>query len=150
MTEIDLTPRPPSEPVRRRRRLGPSVVLAGVLVAGGFVIWQFLSQSTLFFCNADQVGVTKECSPPKRFRLQGTVVADSVQKGSPLRFDVEFANKIIPVTYQGDPGGVFCEGVPVVVEGRYANGVFDGDRILVKHTEQYKAEQPGRVRDCGI
>jgi cytochrome c-type biogenesis protein CcmE len=27
------------------------------------------------------------------------------------------------------------------------DGTFAGDRVLVKHTEQYRAENPGRVPD---
>jgi cytochrome c-type biogenesis protein CcmE len=85
-------------------------------------------------------------------RLQGTVDNGSVNKlGVGLNFKVSYNNVTIPVAYSGgDPGGVFCEGVPVVVEGIYQSGTFHGDRILVKHTEQYTAANPGRVRDCGI
>lgn len=153
MDRLDLSPRP-VEPVQlrggRRRNLVPSMVLAGALLAAGFFVFTFLTSSTVFFCNADQVEVTADCSAPKRFRLQGTVDPGSVRTGTPLAFTVSYGGRSVPVTYQGDPGGIFCEGVPVVVEGRYRNGTFDGDRILVKHTEQYKAGNPDRVRDCGV
>lgn len=137
---------------RRKPKVVPSLVLAGVLLAGGFIIFQFLSASTIFFCNADEVGVKPDCSGPNHLRLQGTVDAGSVNRaGAGLVFGVTYGGTTIPVSYSGgDPGGVFCEGVPVVVEGIYRSGTFQGDRILVKHTEQYKASNPGRVRDCGI
>ena len=120
------------------------VVLVASLLGAAFVTFTFLTSATVFFCNADQVDVKAECSAPKRFRLQGSVDQGSVRTGTPLMFTVSFGGRSIPVTYQGDPGGIFCEGVPVVVEGHYQNGTFDGDRILVKHTEQYKAANPGR------
>ena len=36
-------------------------------------------------------------------------------------------------------------GIPAVVEGRMQGTTFAGDRILVKHTEQYIEENPDRV-----
>ena len=148
----DLSPRAVTITPGRKRKIVPSLVLAGVLIAGGFVVFQFLSASTVFFCNADEVGVKPDCSGPNHLRLQGTVDTGSINRtGAGLAFDVSYAGSIIPVKYTGgDPGGVFCEGVPVVVEGIYRSGTFQGDRILVKHTEQYKAANPNRVRDCGI
>ena len=151
--EADLAPR--SAPVitrRGKRKVLPSVILALVLVAAGFVVFQFLGASTVFFCNADEMGVKPDCSSSKHLRLQGIVDNGSVQKGTPLRFNVSFNGATVPVTYAGDPGGIFCEGVPVVVEGIYKAKVFEGDRILIKHTEQYKAANPNRVandKDCG-
>lgn len=149
----DLSPRPVAPtPLRHRRRVLPSVVLAGVLLAGGFVVFQFLGSATVFFCNADEIGVKADCSGSNHLRLQGLVDGGSVQKGTPLRFNVSFNGATVPVVYQGDPGGIFCEGIPVVVEGLYRAKVFEGDRILIKHTEQYKAANPNRVagdKDCG-
>jgi cytochrome c-type biogenesis protein CcmE len=136
---------------RRKRKLIPTLVLAGVLFATGFIVFQFLNASTVFFCNVDEIGVKPDCTGSRHLRMQGTVDKGSVVKGSPLKFTVSYGNATAPVVYQGgDPGGVFCEGVPVVVEGVMRSGTFEGDRILVKHTEQYKAANPDRVRDCGL
>ena len=62
-----------------------------------------------------------------------------------LHFTVTYNGATIPVTYQGEPGGIFQEGIPVVVEGRMTATGFAGDRVLVKHTEQYIEKNPGRV-----
>jgi cytochrome c-type biogenesis protein CcmE len=148
----NLSPRVITTTPRRKRKTMPSVVLAVMLVAGAFVVFKFLTASTTFFCNADEIGVKADCAASKHIRLQGTVESGSVNKqGSGLTFKVGYNNVIVPVVYGGgDPGGVFCEGVPVVVEGVYTAGSFQGDRILTKHTENYKAANPNRVRDCGI
>jgi cytochrome c-type biogenesis protein CcmE len=54
----------------------------------------------------------------------------------------------IPVTYlNGQPGGIFREDIPVVVEGHMADGVFLADNILVKHSAKYVEENPNRVKD---
>jgi cytochrome c-type biogenesis protein CcmE len=147
---LDLTPRT-APPVRRRRglkRWAPAAVVATVLVVGAVVLFQGLSNASVYFCNADEVGQRAECRTDKRFRLQGNVDQGSVVAGPPLRFTVTYNGATIPVSYQGEPGGIFREGIPVVVEGRMqADGTFAGDRILVKHTEQYREQNPSRVTD---
>jgi cytochrome c-type biogenesis protein CcmE len=148
---IDLSPRAVSSRSKRtvKGKL-PVVLMVGALVAGVFVVFQFLSGATVFFCNADELAIRKDCVEGKSIRLQGTVDSGSVKKGVPLQFTVSYANVTVPVVYEGgDPGGIFCEGIPVVVEGIYRSGVFQGDRILTKHTEQYEEANPGRVRQCG-
>ena len=49
--------------------------------------------------------------------------------------------------YEGEPGGIFAECEPVVVHGSLDEGVFDGDEIEVKHSNEYEAENPERVDD---
>ena len=49
------------------------------------------------------------------------------------------------VVHQGDPPELFQAGLPVVLEGRWQGDVFASDRILVKHSEEYKASNPDRV-----
>jgi cytochrome c-type biogenesis protein CcmE len=146
--ELDLTPRAVATTSRKKRRLGAPLFLAFLLVVGGFVVFQFLSSATMFFCEANKAGVTKQCAVGKRFRLLGSVDNGSIKKGNPLRFNVSWLGATIPVTYEGDPGGIFCEGMNVAVEGRYSGSEFNGDRIIVKHTETYTAANPERVRDC--
>lgn len=143
-----LTPRVATP--RRRRGILPGIVLAVALGAGAVIVFANLSSATMYFCNANEVGTRSECTGDKRFRLQGTVVTGSVQPGTPLRFAVEYGGTTIPVTYSGRPGGIFKEGIPVVVEGRMlADGSFAGDDMLVKHTEQYRAEHADRTKDYG-
>lgn len=148
-----LVPRTHTEgaaPARKRRKWGVAVVLAVVLTAGAIILFQGLSNATVYFCNANEVGVKGDCSPGKRFRLQGTVDEGSVQRSGEVveRFTVTYADATVPVTFDGDPGGIFRENIPVVVEGRMGDdGTFAGDRILVKHTEQYREKNPGNIKD---
>jgi cytochrome c-type biogenesis protein CcmE len=146
--DLDLTPRAVNTTSREKRRLGAPLFLAFLLLVGGFVVFQFLNSATVFFCEANKAGVTKQCAAGKRFRLLGNVDNGSVQKGNPLRFTVSWLGSTIPVTYEGDPGGIFCEGMNVAVEGRYSGSEFNGDRIIVKHTEDYEAANPDRASDC--
>ena len=60
-------------------------------------------------------------------------------------FDISFNNVTVHVVHQGDPPELFQAGLPVVLEGRWQGDVFASDRILVKHSEEYKASNPDRV-----
>ena len=52
----------------------------------------------------------------------------------------------VPVRHKGDPPELFKPGIPVVLEGRFQGDVFSSDRILVRHSETYVAENPDRVQ----
>ena len=144
---VDLTPRTvPGGRRSPRRKWGAAAALAAVGAIGGDVLWQGLANATLSFSNADEVGVRSACMPDDRFRLQGTVVPGSVvDTAESVDFDVTYGGVVIPVHHSGDAPSLFQEDIPVVLEGRYDGQTFDSDRILVKHTEEYRADNPNRV-----
>ena len=135
--------RPPST---RRRKVGVSVVLAVLLAATGIIIFEGLSNATVYFYNADEAVAKKASLEDKRFRLQGDVVDGTVRdNGETVDFDVRFNGVTVAVQNEGSPPELFQEGIPVVLEGRWQGDVFASDRILVKHTSEYKAANPDRV-----
>jgi len=161
MTPVDLTPRsaePPGPAPRPNRRKWVSIgVLVLVLVAGGLVLTQFLTNSLDYYCNVDEVGHKSGCEAGRQLRIQGTVVEDSVKSsGGVTTFDITFNNVTVPVVYDGDPGGLFQECIPVVVHGvlktQVAEGkeknVFDGDEVEVKHSNEYEAKNKARLDEA--
>lgn len=149
---MDLTPRTvdPAAPTRRRRRRWlPMVLLGLVIVAGGVVVTQFLTSAIDYYCNVDEIGVQPNCDAERRLRVQGVVDEGSVvDDGVVTAFTMSFNGATLPVRYEGDPGGVFQECISVVVHGRIGDdGVFDGDRIEVKHSNEYVEANPERVDD---
>jgi cytochrome c-type biogenesis protein CcmE len=122
-------------------------VLVLVLAGGGVVVAKFLTSSIDYYCNVDEIGAKDGCEAGRRLRVQGTVEEGSVtQDGGVTSFRISFNDRTIPVRYEGDPGGIFQECVPVVVHGRLdESGRFDGDRVEVKHSNEYEAENPDRV-----
>jgi cytochrome c-type biogenesis protein CcmE len=149
---VDLSPRevleaPAAQP---RRRWGAIVLLVLVLVAGGVVITKFLTSSIDYYCNVDEIGAKSGCEAGRRLRVQGTVDEGSVvHDGGVTSFRITFNQHTIPVRYEGDPGGIFQECVPVVVHGRLdEDGRFDGDRVEVKHSNEYEAENADRLDDA--
>ncbi len=150
---MDLTPRTTDEVAprpRRRRRWIPILVLVGVVVAGVVVVTQFLTSAIDYYCNVDEIGVRDGCDADRRLRVQGTVDAGSVTTdGATTAFTISFNGVTLPVRYEGDPGGIFDECIPVVVHGRLVGDTFEGDRIEVKHSNEYEAENPERVGTGG-
>ena len=128
-----------------RRRLW----LAGgvVVVALGFLVAQGLGNATLYFRTADEAVAQRESLGDRRFRIQGDVVAGTIsQVGNDVSFTLAKNNVEVPVRHRGDPPELFQPGIPVVLEGHFDGQVFDSDRILVKHSETYTAENPERVQ----
>ncbi len=123
------------------------VVAAVVLAALGFVIFRGLGDATLYFKTADEAVRDRDSLGNRRFRIEGTVVQGSIDpKGSDVAFRIEHNGANVTVLHHGDPPQLFREGIPVVLEGRFEGERFASDRIMVKHTEQYRAENPERVR----
>jgi cytochrome c-type biogenesis protein CcmE len=153
MTDMDLSPRAPVDPAlptrKRKRKWLPMVVLALVVVAGGVILTQFLTSAVDYYCNVDEVGSRGGCDEGRRIRLQGTVDEGSVEKvANTTEFTISFNGVTMPVTYDGEPGGIFKECIPVVVHGVIENGELQGDRVEVKHSEEYVAVNDKRVADA--
>ncbi len=152
MTDLDLSPRAtPDEPAKRRsgRRWFPIVVLALVFIAGGVIVTQFLTSAVDYYCNVDEVGVRQGCNADRRIRLQGTVDEGSVDKeGDTTAFTISFNGATIAVYYKGEPGGIFKECIPVVVHGVIRDGALQGDRVEVKHSEEYVSVNDERVAEA--
>jgi cytochrome c-type biogenesis protein CcmE len=151
--EPDLTPRTIDEPLppRRRRRHSRSayVLLALIIVAIGYVIFQGLSSAALYYRNADEAVAQKASLGTKRFRVQGTVENLLPQtSNNEVDFDIVFNGATVPVHHTGgDPPELFKVGIPVVLEGHWdqSGAFFDSDTILVKHSADYKQQNPDRV-----
>jgi cytochrome c-type biogenesis protein CcmE len=138
---MDLTPREQlgtSTEARRRRKWLPMVFIGLVVVAGGVIVTQFLTSAIDYYCNVDEVGTRDGCEGDRRIRVQGIVLENSVKKiDGATTFTLVFNEKEIDIAYEGDPGGIFQECIPVVAHGRLVEGAFESDRIEVKHSNQY-------------
>jgi cytochrome c-type biogenesis protein CcmE len=151
-SDMDLSPRSPVEPaspVRKKRNWMALAVLGLVVVAGGVIVTQFLTQAVDYYCNVDEVGRRSGCDEDRRIRLQGTVDEGSVERvANATVFTISFNGETMPVSYDGEPGGIFKECIPVVVHGVIEGGTLLGDRVEVKHSDEYVAVNDERVADA--
>ncbi len=152
---MELTPRTapdPSTPTSRSRRSPWAyVVLVAVLVGIGVVAYQGLTSASLYFYNADEAVEQRADLGDKRIRVQGVVQTEAEPLDAGLvAFTIEFNEVPIDVVHDGAPPELFSLGTPVLVEGRWSadDDVFRSDEIIVKHDEQYEAENEDRLEDA--
>jgi cytochrome c-type biogenesis protein CcmE len=130
-----------------KRKIWFGVALAAV-VAIGYVMVQGLGNATLYFRTADEAIAQRDEIGSDRFRIEGLVVDGSVgEQGAFTTFKIQSKDTVVDVRNQGQPVGIFREGIPVVLEGSFREGsdVFESDLLMVRHSEEYEADYPDRV-----
>ena len=148
---MDLTPRTsevnaPLAPRKRNTKWGYVAVLVVIVVAGGTIVTKFLTSAIDYYCNVDEIGNRDGCEPGRRIRVQGTVEQGSLKSvNNSTNFVMIFNEKTIQVVYEGDPGGIFQECIPVIAQGRLVGDVFEATRIEVKHSNAYVADNTERL-----
>jgi len=120
---------------------------AAIAVALGFLLFQGLGQATVYFKTADEAVAQRKDLGDKRFRLEGVVVPGTVEStAGRVAFKVRGqGGGAVDVVHRGDPPELFQPDVPVVLEGRWDGESYASDRIMVKHTSEYRAQNPDRV-----
>lgn len=126
--------------------------LAGIVVVGAllYLVVQGLGNATLYFRTADEAVAQRASLGTRRFRIEGDVVDGSVHEvGNEVSFILTSKNVQVPIQHKGDPPELFRPGIPVVLEGHFQGDYFASDRILVKHSSTYIAQNPDRVQPGG-
>lgn len=115
----------------------------GVLALAGVMIFQALSTSLVYFILPNEHAADPAQFADRRLRLGGIVAPGTVRfddRDLQLTFLVTDGLTSYPVRHTGAPPELFKENTGVVLEGRFHNGTFESDNVLVKHTEVYEAE----------
>lgn len=136
---------PPVSARSRRRAVLAAVIIAGVL---GVLAVQGLGNATLYFRTADEAVAQRDELGQKRLRIEGTVVPGSIEgEGTATAFRIASRGVSVPVRNTAQPLGIFREDIPVVLEGRFAEGsaTFESDRIMVRHDNEYVEQYPERL-----
>ncbi len=140
--------------------MSPKLRVWGVIVAVaavlGFVLLRGLGDATMYFREVDQALAEREDLGTRRFRIEGIVVDGSIEKrivdgSTRVTFTIEQNGRDVDVEHRGDPPELFQPNIPVVLEGAFtaASGpaLFRSDRIMVRHSNQYRQDNPDRVAD---
>lgn len=130
--------------IRTRRRLW--VAGLTVVIALAYILSQGLDSATLYFRTADEAVAQRGELGARRFRIEGDVVPGSVSRsGQDVTFTLTANSVQVAVRHKGDPPELFQPGIPVVLEGSFSGDLFASDRMMVKHSETYLADNPQRV-----
>ena len=125
-----------------------TIVIVVVAAAIGFLVWQGLGNATLYFKTADEAVRERDELGDRRFRIEGAVLAGSVKEdGDGVDFRITAKGVEVAVRHRGDPPELFQPDIPVVLEGRWQGTTFESDRIMVRHSSEYREDNPDRVRD---
>lgn len=118
----------------------PAVIV--VLVAVGFFAFGNLNKNLVYYLTPSEAVQQRADFPDgERFRLGGLVVDGSIeQTATGVVFEVTDGQNTIEIENEGAPPQLFQDGAGAVVEGSWAGDRFVSDVLIVKHDEQYNAE----------
>ncbi len=138
-----------SQKERRQRRL---FLLGALVVAGGalgVVAFGNVGENLVYYWDPTQVAEAGNDAVGPTIRLGGVVQPDTMDwdpDASELRFVVGDGASLVKVHSTGAPPQMFREGIGVVVEGTMTKaGVFESRRLMVKHSNEYKAPEDGET-----
>lgn len=130
------------------RRLVYGLLGLGVLGVAGFMIGQALNTSLVYFILPNEYAQQPSQFENRRIRLGGLVAPESVRFNDAdlqLTFLVTDGIQSYPVQHVGAPPELFRENAGVVIEGRFDDGTFVSDNLLIKHSEVYEAPADGHI-----
>jgi len=122
------------------KKLIYSVAGVGILGLAGFFIYQALNSSLVYFILPHEYAAKQADYTDKQLRLGGVVEEGSVDFDNQtllLAFNVTDGLYSYPVSHRGAPPELFRENMGVVVEGKFADGTFNSNEVLIKHSEEY-------------
>jgi len=134
-----------NEQTRRRLFLGGALLTSAVAL--GVVGFADIGENLVYYWNPTQVVERGSEAEGATIRMGGVVQSGSVawdEQTSALNFLVSDGTTTLAVNSSGAPPQMFREGIGVVVEGTMgADGIFVSDRLMVKHSNEYRAPEAG-------
>jgi cytochrome c-type biogenesis protein CcmE len=133
---------------RTRRRLFLGSALAVAILALSALAFGNIGRNIVYYWGPTEVLQAGDEAHGATIRLGGQVVPGSLlwdPATQDLHFSVSDGANTIAVHASGAPPEMFREGIGVLVEGTMGNaGVFEGSRLLVKHSNEYRAPVDGK------
>ncbi|MEL7304707.1 MAG: cytochrome c maturation protein CcmE [Myxococcota bacterium] len=134
------------------------IAVAAMAVAGGalaYVALGDIDENLVYYWEPQELLARGEAGIGKPVRLGGVVKNESVdfdEQSLELTFAVGIAPEqggpTVNVNATGAPPQMFREGIGVVVEGKYDGSTFAADRVLVKHSNEYRAPEDEAAADA--
>ena len=130
---------------------GRVFAVAALVAAGGAflaITAGGIGQNLVYYWGPTELQAAGDKAVGATIRLGGLVADGSVKRGqgaSGVEFDVvDRAGAVTHVKCSGVPPQLFRERIGVVVEGTMTRaGYFDGHRLMVSHSNEYRAPSEG-------
>ncbi len=137
-----------------RKNVRRGAVLAGMAAIGtllAILAFADMNKNLVYYLSPEELLARASQGRNSTVRLGGLVQHDSVRfapKTLELRFMLGMqatGGTPIPVVATGAPPQMFSEGTGAVVEGSYDGQVFHADRVMVKHSNEYRPPAAGEA-----
>jgi cytochrome c-type biogenesis protein CcmE len=129
------------------RATGAIVGAAVVLLAFGYLIWGGIGENLVYFLTPTELLAKGNSVVDAPVRLGGMVEANTIEWNADsreLKFKLTDGDSAVRVLSVGVPPQMFSDGQGVVVEGVYHHdGVFRSNKLMIKHSNEYRAPPPG-------
>nr|WP_055501537.1 cytochrome c maturation protein CcmE [Nonomuraea pusilla] len=125
-----------------RRRLPLLLVVAGAAVFCVLAV-SGMGQGLVYYRTPTELA-GRAADPAHRLRVAGLVLPGSVREdGGMLRFQLTDGVTRVDVVHRGERAPLFRAGQGAVAEGSLgADGLFHSDRLMLKHSDEYRAQAP--------
>lgn len=132
---------------QRRLFLVGALAVAGAAL--GVISFGNIGENLVYYWDPTQLVEAGDKGVGATVRLGGLVKAGTVdwrQAEAQLHFAVTDGKNDVSVHATSAPPQMFREGIGVVVEGTMTKaGVFEADRLMVKHSNEYRAPEAGKA-----
>lgn len=133
-----------------KKRLIALIAVAVAVGALSFISLGGIEENLVYYWDAQELIDKGQKAVGASVRLGGVVKNGSInwdEKTLVLEFNVgvapEAGDPSVRVRSTGAPPQMFREGMGVVVEGRYDGQRFNAERVLVKHSNEYRPPEHG-------
>jgi len=152
MTSMSIPPAPHTATASQRRRNRWFMLAALVISGGAFAVIAAsgINDNLVYYWTPTDLQANGEKAYGATIRLGGMVSPGSIRKvgGSTVEFDVHDGVKSVHVKTMSVPPQMFRENIGVVVEGTMVRGgYFQSNRLMVSHSNEYKAPEKGHAVD---
>ncbi|MFK7926968.1 MAG: cytochrome c maturation protein CcmE [Myxococcota bacterium] len=129
-----------------------SAALLAVVFSDSLATSVFGEDNMVYYWSPTELSENSDVAKKATVRLGGMVRrGDDPEwdKKLPLEFYLEDGDNKVRVRSTGAPPQMFREGIGAVIEGRMdADGVFETDRVMVKHSNEYRVDEDATVAEA--
>ena len=139
-----------SDRMRRGTRWFMVGALAVAAIAFTVIAASGINKNLVYYWTPTDLHANGEKAYGATIRLGGMVAKNSIRNagGSAVEFDVKDATRVVHVKTSTVPPQMFRENIGVVVEGTMVKGgYFQSNRLMVSHSNEYKAPEKGHAVD---
>jgi cytochrome c-type biogenesis protein CcmE len=124
--------------------------IAGVIALVVAITVAGLNDNLTYYLYPNEAVAQRDDFPDgERFRLAGQVVAGSVAgSGEDLTFSVTDGSGTVDVVLVNPPPPLFSDEVPVLLEGYWSGDLFNAERALIRHDENYEVPSEGNYEEA--